>query len=239
MLNCDSENVGKPKNVTDSNSAGLKFGSCCFIGHGFCHSSAFVIGKSSMHGPFSVTNYQSIKISQRLPKARLWHLPGKIIVTSLWPHWNYGLGNSPNIALFQVREMAVCQNLVPLVNIKIAGKWMFIPLKMVLIGIDPYPNPIIYPYPCHVSPSSPYCDPHLRPGDQYLTVGAGGKQDVLPGPRCQWHELQLVYDAYDVSCILYIHIINIIGIYWYYCDYIDIFFIVVFGHQRNHGQSNN
>jgi hypothetical protein len=36
--------------------------------------------------------------------------------------------------------MAVCQNLVPLVNIKIAGKWMFIPLKMVLIGIDPYPH---------------------------------------------------------------------------------------------------
>jgi len=36
--------------------------------------------------------------------------------------------------------MAVGQNLVPLVNIKIAGKWMFIPLKMVLIGIDPYPN---------------------------------------------------------------------------------------------------
>jgi len=35
--------------------------------------------------------------------------------------------------------MAVRQNLVPLVNIKIAGKWMFIPLKMVLIGIDPYP----------------------------------------------------------------------------------------------------
>jgi len=25
------------------------------------------------------------------------------------------------------------------VHIKIAGKWMFIPLKMVLIGIDPYP----------------------------------------------------------------------------------------------------
>jgi len=34
-------------------------------------------------------------------------------------------------------QMAVCQNLVPLVNIKIAGKWMFIPLKMTLIGIDP------------------------------------------------------------------------------------------------------
>ena len=37
------------------------------------------------------------------------------------------------------QDMAVCQNLVPLVNIKIAGQWMFIPLKMVLIGIDPYP----------------------------------------------------------------------------------------------------
>ena len=36
--------------------------------------------------------------------------------------------------------MAVYQNLVPLVNIKIAGKWMFIPLKMLLIGIDPYPS---------------------------------------------------------------------------------------------------
>jgi len=36
--------------------------------------------------------------------------------------------------------MAMGQKLVPLVNIKIAGKWMFIPLKMVLIGIDPYPH---------------------------------------------------------------------------------------------------
>ena len=30
-----------------------------------------------------------------------------------------------------------------LVNPKIAGKWMFIPLKMVSIGIDPYPYPNI------------------------------------------------------------------------------------------------
>ena len=37
-------------------------------------------------------------------------------------------------------HMAVCQNLVPLVNLKIAGKWMFIPLKKVLVGIDPYPH---------------------------------------------------------------------------------------------------
>jgi hypothetical protein len=43
-----------------------------------------------------------------------------------------GLGSDPMMS-----NMAVGQNLVPLVNIKIAGKWMFIPLKMVLIGIDP------------------------------------------------------------------------------------------------------
>jgi hypothetical protein len=34
-------------------------------------------------------------------------------------------------------HMGMGQNLVPLVNIKIAGKWMFIPLNMVSIGIDP------------------------------------------------------------------------------------------------------
>ena len=44
-----------------------------------------------------------------------------------------------DISTIRLVYMAVCQNLVPLVNIKIAGKWMFIPLKMVLIGIDPYP----------------------------------------------------------------------------------------------------
>ena len=42
-------------------------------------------------------------------------------------------------------NMAVCQNLVPLVNIKIAGKWMLIPLKMVLIGIDSLTVVLIWP----------------------------------------------------------------------------------------------
>ena len=40
----------------------------------------------------------------------------------------------------QNSDMGMGQNPVPLVNIKIAGKWMSIPLKMVLIGIDPYPH---------------------------------------------------------------------------------------------------
>jgi len=34
-------------------------------------------------------------------------------------------------------NMGMGQNPIPLVNIKIAGKWMFIPVKMVCIGIDP------------------------------------------------------------------------------------------------------
>jgi hypothetical protein len=32
--------------------------------------------------------------------------------------------------------MGMGLNPIPLVNIKIADKWMFIPLKMVFIGID-------------------------------------------------------------------------------------------------------
>jgi len=34
---------------------------------------------------------------------------------------------------------SVSKPCTPVVHIKISGKWMLIPLKMVLIGIDPYP----------------------------------------------------------------------------------------------------
>jgi len=47
-----------------------------------------------------------------------------------------GMGQNLFLPDWGFIHMAVGQNLVPLVNIKIAGKWMFIPLKMVLIGID-------------------------------------------------------------------------------------------------------
>jgi hypothetical protein len=53
-------------------------------------------------------------------------------------------------------HMAVGQNLVPLVNIKIAGKWMFIPLNMVLIGIDPYPHSCHWDEWYHLWPGSHY-----------------------------------------------------------------------------------
>ena len=57
------------------------------------------------------------------------------------------------------------QNLVPLVNIKIAGKWMFIPLKMVLIGIDPYP------YKFH-RPQAPNCRCQLSQTTTGLAFGS-------------------------------------------------------------------
>ena len=60
-------------------------------------------------------------------------------------------------------QMAVCQNLVPLVNIKIAGKWMFIPLKIVLIGIDPYPDHHSPTFLC--DPKKPTIPSHRRGAD--------------------------------------------------------------------------
>ena len=42
---------------------------------------------------------------------------------------------------------SVSKPCTPVVHIKIAGKWMFIPLKVVLIGIDPYPYDFISKYP--------------------------------------------------------------------------------------------
>ena len=56
--------------------------------------------------------------------------------------------------------MAVYQNLVPLVNIKIAGKWMFIPLKMVCIGSDPKPYMYIYNIFNYISSIYPYTSMH-------------------------------------------------------------------------------
>ena len=45
-----------------------------------------------------------------------------------------------NISYFQTNPYgSVSKPCTPVVHIKIAGKWMFIPLKMVLKGIDPYP----------------------------------------------------------------------------------------------------
>ena len=88
--------------------------------------------------------------------------------------------------------MAVCQNLVPLVNIKIAGKWMFIPLKMVLIGIDPYPYMFSINHPIMGVPSD-LTDANDSPADGYSrwvnsragSLGIPHEWQLSPGfPRC-------------------------------------------------------
>ena len=56
----------------------------------------------------------------------------------MFPSTNCGK-QSGEVCSFLGNHMGMGQNPIPLVNIKGAGKWMFIPLKMVLIGIDPYP----------------------------------------------------------------------------------------------------
>ena len=49
-----------------------------------------------------------------------------------WPRGHVHLQVPSNQhGLWELRDLAVGQNLVPLVNIKIAGKWMFIPLKCI------------------------------------------------------------------------------------------------------------
>jgi len=85
--------------------------------------------------------------------------------------------------------MAVCQNLVHLVNIKIAGKWMFIPLKMVLIGIDPYPYPNFGDRHghLHINPSAGVAshNGHLFGADN-RDLGAWGKWPAFALKRSGW-----------------------------------------------------
>jgi hypothetical protein len=66
-----------------------------------------------------------------------------------------------------------------LVNPKIAGKWMFIPLKMVLIGIDPYPYIYIHRF-------SAYCLVHLLQYLYWCCFSAGGD------PVSRWKVITLV-----------------------------------------------
>ena len=74
------------------------------------------------------------------------------VFIDLWSPMNKNLFVSPsifrkNIAMpfiiftlrFSQKIGSVSKPCTPVVHIKVAGKWMFIPLKMVSIGIDPYP----------------------------------------------------------------------------------------------------
>ena len=88
--------------------------------------------------------------------------------------------------------MGMGQNLVPLVNLKIAGKWMFIPLKMYLqVLTHTHIHPIYTPYTPHIHPIyTPYISIHVRPltrtprwvsmkSLQWLCPGGGDGLSVL------------------------------------------------------------
>ena len=111
----------------------------------------------SMYPKLDTANMDDSIPTATSPCAGPWVQSGSPTVMS-WMKLAY---KSHWLQFYIVFNLAVCQNLVPLVNIKIAGKWMFIPLKMVLIGIDPYPDvekpwfPVRKKVPIHLgSPNS-------------------------------------------------------------------------------------
>jgi hypothetical protein len=57
------------------------------------------------------------------------------------------------------------------VNIKIAGKWMFIPLKMALLGIDPYPYLHLF--------GSIACSSGLGGGLVSAAISSGGVMSIM------------------------------------------------------------
>ena len=69
------------------------------------------------------------------------HVPNQLYIYIFTHESGYHIPiNHPSFfLLYKIVTWQCVKTLVPLVNIKIAGKWMFIPLKMALIGIDPYP----------------------------------------------------------------------------------------------------
>ena len=85
-------------------------------------------------------NKELVARSNKSPSS-FWHWVTTLAFWNSGRNWLRDLSPSPSgsenseqktILTLYGKYMAVCQNLVPLVNIKIAGKWMFIPLKMYL-----------------------------------------------------------------------------------------------------------
>jgi len=64
--------------------------------------------------------------------------------------------------------MGMGQNLVPLVNPKIAGKWMFIPLELIVIGFDPPPY--------EFKPLLDFLEPTLLSGQDRANAASDGQR---------------------------------------------------------------
>ena len=108
---------------------------------------AVVQGTSEIYLVMSNPHYKQLPVDQILSfgcvsvgvwKRFLQNCSFHLLVIALF----FGCSKSIFILKLMVdRNGSVSKPCTPVVHIKIAGKWMFIPLKMVLIGIDPYPNP--------------------------------------------------------------------------------------------------
>ena len=107
---------------------------------------AVVQGTSEIYLVMSNPHYKQLPVDQILSfgcvsvgvwKRFLQNCSFHLLVIALF----FGCSKSIFILKLMVdRNGSVSKPCTPVVHIKIAGKWMFIPLKMVLIGIDPYPN---------------------------------------------------------------------------------------------------
>ena len=118
--------------------------------------------------------------------------------------------------------MAVCQNLVPLVNIKIAGKWMFIPLKMVLIGIDPYL------YNLHHIPI--YCSRYIKKQlhSDMVTGRAKRSREQQVQSRSNTSELASKYSGTCKKAVVRDITCNVHGNAVYVCMYIYIYVYLIY-----------
>ena len=91
----------------------------------------------SMWMPFQSGRTMNNKISNE----QLWEIRGEPANMEIWStSWLWNINANQTKKLDNINTYgSVSKPCTPVVHIKIAGKWMFIPLKMVLIDIDPYP----------------------------------------------------------------------------------------------------
>ena len=82
---------------------------------------------------------------------------------------------------------SVSKACTPVVHIKIAGKWMFIPLKIVLIGIDPYPPAFV-----QVTLSKSRFKSPSIPGRLFFSMSRQMFVEVRQGRNGCWSSLALL-----------------------------------------------
>ena len=119
----------------------------------------------------------------------------------------------------------------PVVHIKIAGKWMFIPLKMVLIGIDPYP----YIYLAYLKFIIPMVKSVWNPqaqavAQQGLAPLSEKEPDAeLEEPKARQGWLDYDFPIWKCYTYIYIYIIQVysICICMYVCMYVCIYIYVL------------